>query len=107
MIKTKFKLSAKVWLYQGMAGWYFVTLPKSQSAKIKKMFGVMSGGWGSLPVNVTISKTTWKTSIFPDKKIGAYLLPLKAEIRKKEHIAAGDKVAFLLDIITNIESKYY
>lgn len=98
MIKTKFKISAKVWIYSGMAGWHFVSIPKKQSQYIKKMFHVMSGGWGSLPVNVTIGKTTWKTSIFPDKKADAYILPFKAEVRKRENIVVHDTIKFLLDI---------
>jgi hypothetical protein len=38
------------------------------------------------------------TSIFPDRKAGAYLLPLKAEIRKSEKIRAGDTVRFVLEV---------
>lgn len=81
-------MKATVWLYPGMAGWHFVTLPEKQSLQIKSCFGFLKRGWGSLPILVTIGKTSWKTSIFPDKKAGAYLLPLKAEARKKEKIAA-------------------
>jgi hypothetical protein len=82
-----------------MAGWHFVTLPKKESDEIKKNFGAKKRGWGSLRVTATIGKTTWKTSIFPDKKAGAYLLPLKAEVRKKEGIGEGDafKLIFHLD----------
>lgn len=58
----------------------------------------MKRGWGSLPVMATIGKTTWKTSIFPDKKRGAYLLPIKAEVRKKEEIEKDDMVALLLEV---------
>lgn len=91
-------MRAKVWLYPGMAGWHFVTLPKKQSETIKKTFSAMKRGWGSLPVTVTIGKTSWKTSIFPDQKAGAYLLPLKSDIRKKEKVAEDDTIAFLLEI---------
>lgn len=55
-------------------------------------------GWGSIPVTVTLGKSTWKTSIFPDKKAGTYLLPLKAAVRKKEGVGAGDKVRFEIEI---------
>lgn len=89
-------MKAKVWLYPGMAGWHFVALPKKESAAIKKSFGMLSRGWGSLPVSVTIGKTEWKTSIFPDRKAGAYLLPLKAYVRKKEEIFEGDVISFSL-----------
>ena len=98
-ITNKFKMNAQVWLYPGVAAWHFITLPKEQSEKIKAVFGVLARGWGSLPVMVTIGKTTWKTSIFPDKKAGAYLLPLKADVRKKEKIKVRDGVNFSIEIM--------
>ena len=100
MFKNHYKMRAKVWLYPGMAGWHFVTLPKKQSAEINVRFDLMKRGWGSLPVIVTIGETSWKTSIFPDKKAGAYLLPLKACVRKKEGITEGDTVTFFVEIRT-------
>ncbi len=93
-----FKLKAKVWLYSGMAAWHFVTLPQKESELIKELFSPLKRGFGSLPVNVTIGKTTWKTSIFPDKKAGAYILPLKAEVRKKEKIEVGDTIVFMVEM---------
>jgi hypothetical protein len=45
-----------------------------------------------------IGKTLWSTSIFPDKKAGEYLLPLKAQVRKKEGLVAGDVVSFSFEI---------
>lgn len=98
MKHNQYKIRASVWLYPGMAGWHFVSIPQDQSKEIKDRFGDMKRGWGSLPVMVTIGKTSWKTSIFPDKKVGAYLLPIKADVRKKEGIASGDSVTFLLEI---------
>lgn len=98
MLTTSYKMSAKVWQYPGMAAWHFATLPKEQSDEIKKNFGAFKRNWGSLPVAVTLGKTTWKTSIFPDKKIGAYLLPLKADVRKKEGIEHGDTITFSLTV---------
>jgi len=98
MPKDIFKVKSEVWLYLGMAGWHFMSVPKKQSEEIKKMFGAMKHGWGSLPVVVTIGKTSWRTSIFPDKKAGGYLLPLKADVRKREGISVGDTVLFSLKI---------
>lgn len=81
-----------------MAGWHFANVSQKASNEIKDLFGGMTGGWGSLPVMVTIRKTKWKTSIFPDKKSGGYLLPLKAEVRKKEQIAVSDTINFSIEI---------
>ena len=55
-------------------------------------------GFGSLPVRVTIGVTTWDTSIFPHTSTGSHLLPLKATVRKAEHIQGGDTVAFSLEL---------
>jgi len=98
MVKNKFKIRAKVWHYPGMTGWHFVSLPIKQSAEIKKVFAAMRRRWGSLPVVVITGKTSWKTSIFPDKQSGGYLLPLKADVRKKEQIFSEDIITFSLSI---------
>ncbi|MCI0542679.1 DUF1905 domain-containing protein [bacterium] len=101
MSSKQYKMKSKVWLYPGMAGWHFVTIPEKQSQDIKKRFGAIvraKGGWGAIPVTVTLGKTSWKTSIFPDKKSGVYLLPLKAPVRKKEGILADDTIEFSLEV---------
>ena len=81
------------------AAWHVVLLPKGLSQDLKKFFEGATAGFGSLPVEVTIGKTTWKTSIFPESRDGAFLLLLKAEVRKKENIKAGDTVSFALKIL--------
>jgi hypothetical protein len=98
MLKADYQIRANVWLYPGMAGWHFVTLPKKQSAEIKSRFGMFRRGWGSLPIVATIGKTSWKTSIFPDRKSGAYLLPVKADVRKRENVVMGSRVLLRVQI---------
>ncbi len=91
----KYKIKATVWLYPGENGnWHFLTVPKKESSNITEQFGAFKKGWGSLPVEVAIGKTIWKTSIFPDKKSGTYLLPVKAIVRRKEGLEAGDTTLF-------------
>ena len=80
------------------SAWHFISVPKKQSEQIKRSFGARAKGWGSIPVTVTLGKTSWQTSIFPDKKAGAYLLPLKAGVRKKEGVFKGDIVTFFIEI---------
>ncbi len=92
-MKTPYNITANVWLYPGEnAQWHFVTIPKKETALINTQFGSLKRGWGSLPVEVTIGTTTWNTSIFPDKKSGTFILPLKALVRRKEGIEVGDKI---------------
>lgn len=93
-------MTEKVWIYPGdFANWHFVTLTKKVGQEIKETYGKNVRGFGSLPVEVTIGQATWKTSIFPDKRAGSYLLPLKAQVRKKEDIEAGETVAFQITLI--------
>lgn len=94
----KYKFKSEVWLYPGMAGWHFVSVSKKESKQIKKDFGVFAKGWGSIPVQVTIGTSKWRTSIFPDKRTETYLLPVKAVIRKKERIFDKDKIVVQIEI---------
>ncbi len=90
MKKKTFLIKEKVWVYRGPTAWHFVSLPKALSLDIKKEYRNFAKGWGSLPVIVTLGKTVWNTSIFPDSKSGEYLLPIKASVRKKEGVWEGD-----------------
>lgn len=94
-------MSSEVMVYPGMGGWRFLIIPKKVGKRIKEAFGDMAAGWGSIKVFVIIGETTWKTSIFPDKKLGTYLLPLKAQVRKAENITDNSKVNFIIKIIIN------
>lgn len=81
-----------------MAAWRFLSVPIKEGKMIKETFGKHARGWGSLPISITIGKTTWNTSIFPDKKSGSYLLPVKAKVRDAENIKDGATVSYTLSI---------
>lgn len=95
---ARYKIRSKVVPYPGMAAWYFAYVDRKQADVIKKKHASKRAGFGSIRVTVTLGKSKWKTSIFPDKQSGAYVLPLKKEIRRKEGIDAGDTVRFVLTI---------
>ncbi len=95
----KYIFKSEIWLYPTeTAAWHFVTVPKKESEDIKKKFGVPRRGWGSVPVLVTIGKTTWRTSVFPDKHSGTYILPIKSAVREKEKLRVGRKMSVRLQI---------
>jgi hypothetical protein len=96
--KRLYKLSSKIMVYPGFGAWRFIHVGKKESAEIRKNFGAHAAGFGSIKVEVTIGKTIWHTSIFPDKKSGTYLLPLKALVRKYEAIDDEDTVSFTIKI---------
>jgi hypothetical protein len=96
----KYKFTAEVWVYPGeTVNWHMAYVPGALSLKIDKQYRAKRRGWSSYPVEVKVGKTVWSTSIFYDKKARAYLLPLKAEVRKKERIQAGDRIAVHLKIL--------
>ncbi len=87
--KLKYQFSEQVWRYEGTAGWYFISLPKSSSKEIRNNLRKEEEGWGRLKATAEIGTSQWKTSIWFDTKNETYLLPLKSEIRKKEKIEDG------------------
>ena len=96
-----YKFEAKLWLYPGdKASWHFITVPKELALVVKKKYGTLAKGFGSLPVNVTIGKSKWKTSIFPDSRAGTYFLPIKAKIRKQEDLYVDDVACVSFTIST-------
>ncbi len=99
MASEIYNFTAPIWLYQGKSAWFFITVPAQESASIKFFNSHPRRGWGSVRVKVKIGETEWKTSVFPDSKTKTYLLPLKAEIHKKENITLGDNVAIVLQAL--------
>lgn len=97
--KATYRVRATVWLYQGPGGWHFVNLSPRQSSAIRALFGTEARPFGSIPAAVTIGKTQWKTSLFPDKKSRTYLFAIKADVRRTEHIQAGDTIVAQVKIL--------
>jgi len=91
-MKIQFNFSATVWKYQGNAGWYFVSLPKELSAEIRDTLRNDEEGWGRLKAVAQMGNMEWQTSIWFDTKADTYLLPLKAEVRKKEKVEEGQMI---------------
>lgn len=89
-----------LWIWRGEAPgrWYFVTVPEDQSAEIKAHALGSPRGFGSVRVEATIADVTWRTSVFPLNS-GGYVLPIKAEVRKRASLSAGDEVAVELELL--------
>ncbi len=90
------EFTGKIWIWRGPAPWFFVTVPAEQSRELKAISSFVTYGWGVIPVHVRIGHTEWQTSLFP--KDDSYLVPLKASVRKAEHLDAGDEVALRLEV---------
>ena len=96
-----YTFEAEVWLYEGKDAWHFVTLPAEVSDEIEESYGSLARGFGSLRVAVSIGDTSWKTSIFPSTSAAAYVLPLKAQVRKRTGLSVGDRATFSLEVIAS------
>jgi Domain of unknown function (DUF1905) len=92
--------TASLWEWPGQSAWYFVSLPKEYYADIKRMnSSIPKRGFGSVRVEARIGSITWKTSIFPDTKTKAFLLPIKKGVRKAENLTAGSVAEIKIRLI--------
>jgi hypothetical protein len=91
-MKIEYRFSSKLWQYPGLGGWHFISLPLKLSNEIRRSFKSAEAGWGRLTVAARIGATEWRAAIWFDTKRNTYLLPLKAEVRKRENLVAGKSV---------------
>ena len=95
-----YRFRAELWLYEGdKAAWHFLTLPGDVSDDIEARTADQHRGFGSVRVRVTIGATTWATSVFPDTKRAAYILPVKKDVRRRESIEAGDEAEVTIELV--------
>jgi hypothetical protein len=93
----RYEFSSEVWLYQGQGAWHFVTLPADLGDSLRRMRGAAKG-FGSIRVTASVGETRWRTSLFPDSRSGSFLLPLKAEVRRREDLQAGQSRLFSVEL---------
>ncbi|MDN5895237.1 MAG: DUF1905 domain-containing protein [Nocardioides sp.] len=84
----EFEFSGALFEWRGPSPFHFVAVPEEESDDIREAAPMLTYGWGVIPVEVHIGKTTWTTSLFPRE--GRYLVPVKDRIRKAEGIHLGD-----------------
>ena len=94
-------LTAPIWLWsEGKGSWHFLTIPPDEAIPIR-LESAVSGvrrGFGSVRVEASINGVAWRTSIFPQKS-GGYILPIKADVRRRAAIAAGDEVTVSISLL--------
>lgn len=92
--------TGELYLWQARTdSWTFVDAPVDLSEEIRDSLPLPPRGFGSVRVEVTLGATTWRTSLFPDKAKGAYVLPVKRAVLKAEDVEAGDEVTVAVDVL--------
>ena len=66
-----------LWRWEAQDAWRFVTVP----------------------AEVTVGATTWRTSVFPATSRGAFVLPVKKAVRHAEDLDDGDDVTVTLRVL--------
>lgn len=94
-----FTCKAEPWLYPGESAWVFITLPSEYTSEIRSVHQGSKRGFGAVKVEVEAGAVRWTTSLFPDSKSGAYLLPLKKAVRVAAHIEIGVETTIKVRIL--------
>jgi hypothetical protein len=92
-------VTAPLQLWAGDKGsWHMFVIPEEESDELRAHCLMSMRGFKSSRVEATIGVVTWRTSVFPMRS-GGYFLPVKAEVRRKTGIAAGDEVTVEIELL--------
>lgn len=86
------------WDARDDSSWFFTAVPPDLSEMVREIPRPFRG-FGSVRVRARIGGSEWTTSIFPDSKMGAYVLPLKKAIRDAESLVDGGPVSVHLEVL--------
>lgn len=87
--KITYNFKGEIWQHASPSGWYFICLPKKISKEIRENLSWQEEGWGRMKAIAVINSLKWDTAIWFDTKQDTYVLPIKAEIRKKLSLTNG------------------
>lgn len=90
------EFTGEIWFWKGPSPWHFVTVPEDGCRELESTAGMVSYGWGMIPVTARIGQSRWTTSLWP--KDGRYIVPVKAWVRKAETVDVGDTVTVALTV---------
>lgn len=103
MIKV-FDVRGTVQKHEGKAGWLFIQIDKEVSSEIFRLTKEMRKentkkvGFGFIPVQAKLGKSTWDTAIFPNKE-NRYLLAIKQSIARVEGTHESDLIDVQLILV--------
>lgn len=99
-----FEVKGEVRKHEGKAGWLFIDIDKEISSEIFRLTKDMRKGnakkvgFGFIPVQAKLGRSTWDTAVFPNKE-QRYLLAIKRSIGRVEGTTEGDHIEVQLTII--------
>lgn len=91
-----YNFKGRIWKSRGKGGWYFITLPKRVSTRIRKNHFFDEEGWGRLRTSAQLGKLKWSTAIWYDSEKQTYLLPVKSSVRKSHKLKVDTLVSIKL-----------
>ncbi len=94
----RYEFEAEIWVSGGEGAWHFLTLPRQVGEGLKTLRGP-AHNFGSMRVSACIGGTVWKTSLFPDRRLGTFLLPIKADVRRRQGLGVGDAVRATIEVL--------
>jgi hypothetical protein len=90
------RFRGEIVFWRGPAPWHFVRLPDEEGELLAANVAALSYGWGCIPVAATLDGVRYTTSLFP--KEGGYLLPVKADVRRRAGVELGDVVDVEMEV---------
>lgn len=90
-LPLELRFETEVIAWRGPSPFFFAPVPEPQASELRRIARAVTYGWGMIPVDVEVAGAAFTTSLFP--KDDGYLLPLKAAVRRKANITAGDVIA--------------
>jgi len=97
-----FHFDGAVWKDRDNGGWHFITVPGDISEQIKFVAYCDQKPKRSVRVQVTfntpVGDVSWITSLFPQKEIERYLLPVKQNILTRANLTGGDTISVQLKL---------
>jgi hypothetical protein len=90
------EFAGELWHWRGPSPYHFITVPEDVCVALRAISGVVSYGWGMVPVSVRIGKSSFETSLFP--KDGGFVVPIKDAVRRAEELTLGDIVTIEMAI---------
>ncbi|MFN3521927.1 MAG: DUF1905 domain-containing protein [Phenylobacterium sp.] len=92
---AELSFEAEVVYWRGPSPFFYAPLPPAAAEEVRRVARAVSYGWGVVPVTASLGGVAFATSLFP--KDGTFYLPLKAAVRKKADVTAGDRI--LVDMV--------